>query len=155
VDRCIGCHFYDRDNSQTAAGGIRWGQCRRSAPRLHPINQKAFMIEGVWPHVRDDDWCGEWKAAPRPEARPHGDRLGAMLASGASSPTMQTGMLPARPDVRNPLGGGVLARTPAAPGTITGTAEPAAAPVRAPTLPLGSGPAAPDLGTLRPAGTAD
>lgn len=29
---------------------------------LHPINAKSFMIEGVWPHVREDDWCGEWKA---------------------------------------------------------------------------------------------
>ena len=63
VDKCIGCHFYDRhNNNQTDSRGIQWGQCRRSAPMLHPINQKSFMIEGVWPHVRDDDWCGEWKA---------------------------------------------------------------------------------------------
>ena len=32
---------------------------------LHPINAKSYMIEGVWPHVRDDDWCGEWKLATR------------------------------------------------------------------------------------------
>jgi hypothetical protein len=64
VDKCIGCNFYDRQlNNQTDSRGIQWGQCRRSAPMLHPINQKSFMIEGVWPHVRDDDWCGEWKAA--------------------------------------------------------------------------------------------
>jgi len=73
VEKCLGCHFYDRQlNNQTDSRGIQWGQCRRSAPRLHPINQKSFMIEGVWPHVRDDDWCGEWKSAPatrRMEAR--------------------------------------------------------------------------------------
>jgi hypothetical protein len=29
------------------------------------------MIEGVWPHVRDDDWCGDWKLmTQRVEARP-------------------------------------------------------------------------------------
>jgi hypothetical protein len=32
---------------------------------LHPVNAKSYMIEGVWPHVRDDDWCGEWKVVPR------------------------------------------------------------------------------------------
>ena len=26
---------------------------------------RRYMIEGVWPHVRDDDWCGEWKLATR------------------------------------------------------------------------------------------
>ena len=34
-------------------------------PALHPVNQKSFMIEGVWPHVRDDDWCGEFKGSSR------------------------------------------------------------------------------------------
>lgn len=63
MEKCLGCHFYDRQlNNQADSRGIQWGQCRRSAPMLHPINQKSFMIEGVWPHVRDDDWCGEWKA---------------------------------------------------------------------------------------------
>jgi hypothetical protein len=66
VDKCIGCQYYDRQpGAQADARGIQWGQCRRSAPRLHPVNQKTFMIEGVWPHVRDDDWCGEFRTAPR------------------------------------------------------------------------------------------
>lgn len=66
MDKCIGCLFYDRQlSNQPDARGIQWGQCRRTAPLLHPVNQKAFMIEGVWPHVRDDDWCGEFKAAAR------------------------------------------------------------------------------------------
>jgi hypothetical protein len=63
VDKCQGCHFYDRQNGGQTDSRGQWGQCRRSAPHLHPINQKTFMIEGVWPHVRDDDWCGEFRAA--------------------------------------------------------------------------------------------
>ena len=73
MDKCLACHYYDRQNGhQTDSRGISWGQCRKSAPHLHPVNQKSFMIEGVWPHVRDDDWCGEWKAAAvrRPDVRP-------------------------------------------------------------------------------------
>jgi len=66
LDKCIGCCFYDRQNgSNTDSRGVSWGQCRRTAPALHPINQKSFMIEGVWPHVRDDDWCGEFKSSQR------------------------------------------------------------------------------------------
>lgn len=66
MDKCIACGFYDRQGSgQTDSRGISWGQCRRTAPALHPVNQKSFMIEGVWPHVRDDDWCGEFRAASR------------------------------------------------------------------------------------------
>ena len=66
MDKCAGCQFYDRQTGkQTDSRGVQWGQCRRSAPMLHPINQKSYMIEGVWPHVRDDDWCGEWKSAGR------------------------------------------------------------------------------------------
>jgi hypothetical protein len=66
VDKCIGCCFYDRQHgNNTDSRGVSWGQCRRTAPALHPVNQKSFMIEGVWPHVRDDDWCGEFKGSSR------------------------------------------------------------------------------------------
>ena len=66
MEKCIGCSFYDRQNgNSTDSRGVSWGQCRRTAPALHPVNQKSFMIEGVWPHVRDDDWCGEYKSASR------------------------------------------------------------------------------------------
>jgi hypothetical protein len=65
VEKCIGCCFYDRQNGNADSRGVSWGQCRRTAPALHPVNQKAFMIEGVWPHVRDDDWCGEFKSSSR------------------------------------------------------------------------------------------
>jgi hypothetical protein len=32
---------------------------------VHPTSAKAYLVEGVWPSVRDDDWCGEWTAAKR------------------------------------------------------------------------------------------
>jgi hypothetical protein len=66
VEKCLSCQFYDRRNStQNDGKGTLWGQCRRTAPMLHPLNAKSYMVEGVWPHVRDDDWCGEWKMAAR------------------------------------------------------------------------------------------
>ena len=66
MQKCVTCQFYDRRNSERSDGkGPSWGQCRRAAPALHPVNVKAYMIEGVWPHVRDDDWCGEWTVSKR------------------------------------------------------------------------------------------
>lgn len=89
MDKCIGCNYYDRQGGkETDARGVQWGQCRRGAPMLHPINQKTYMIEGVWPHVRDDDWCGEWKAAMRRiDSRPS-DALstGPLLPISGASP---------------------------------------------------------------------
>ena len=59
-----------------------WGQCRRMAPMLSPQNAKPHMIEGVWPHVRDDDWCGEYKSV--------GKRLDAELSELMESPLSST-----------------------------------------------------------------
>ena len=56
MEKCIACNYYDRGAKETDSRGVQWGQCRRQAPMLHPVNQKTYMIEGVWPHVRDDDW---------------------------------------------------------------------------------------------------
>lgn len=79
MDRCNNCQFYDR---QDKGAGV--GQCRRQAPALSPINAKAYMIEGVWPTVRDDDWCGEWKSSLRRSADPRfGDFAAAAAAGGA------------------------------------------------------------------------
>jgi hypothetical protein len=63
MDKCVKCHFYDRKNSRSADGRVTmWGQCRRHSPMLNPLNAKPYAIEGVWPTIRDDDWCGEWRA---------------------------------------------------------------------------------------------
>ena len=73
MEKCVTCQYYDRRNAASAEGRtVQWGQCRRTAPMLHPVNVKSYMIEGVWPHVRDDDWCGEYRAgsARRTDSRP-------------------------------------------------------------------------------------
>jgi hypothetical protein len=46
------------------------------------------MIEGVWPTVRDDDWCGEWKALVRrtDPARIDPARVNDLLGTPLSSP---------------------------------------------------------------------
>ena len=66
MERCVNCHYYDRQCGRTLEGKtMRAGLCRRTAPALNPINAKTYMIEGVWPTIRDDDWCGDWRAAVR------------------------------------------------------------------------------------------
>lgn len=117
VDKCLGCNFYDRQIGKSSdAKGVQWGQCRRAAPRLHPINAKSFMIEGVWPHVRDDDWCGEWKAATR--------RVDLRMPEPASVPMVQ-GATPASPLAPRPSalsalqGGGSAFGLPPTPPTMS------------------------------------
>ena len=66
VEKCVNCEFYDRRNAKPTDGKAPlWGQCRRHAPHLNPVTAKAYVVEGVWPLVRDDDWCGEWKVLTR------------------------------------------------------------------------------------------
>lgn len=68
MSQCQTCHFYDRKNARTEARGLQWGLCRHDPPLLHPLNNKSHAIEGVWPTVRDDDWCGQWRALTRADA---------------------------------------------------------------------------------------
>ena len=84
MDRCTNCQYYDRQATKADGKGPAWGQCRRAAPSLSPINAKSYMIEGVWPTVRDDDWCGEWKAGVR---RPE-PRLNELMGQPAMAPTL-------------------------------------------------------------------
>ena len=95
MEKCIACCFYDRQSgNNTDSRGASWGQCRRTAPALHPVNQKSFMIEGVWPHVRDDDWCGEFKSTQRrPEPRVTAD----VMSPSALLPIGTGASLGARP----------------------------------------------------------
>ena len=70
VEKCLNCQFYDRRNARPNDGRtpMMWGQCRRHSPHLNPLgstSKKAHIVEGVWPLVRDDDWCGEWRAPMR------------------------------------------------------------------------------------------
>ena len=102
MEKCVACQFYDRQLAKTNdSKGVMWGQCRRAAPKLHPINAKSYMIEGVWPHVRDDDWCGEWKQiVRRTEARPIESTSTGPLVPGIGVPTaspLRTGSVAALP----------------------------------------------------------
>jgi len=63
---CTGCQHYDRNKGNGEGKSANAGQCRATRPSsCRRSNQKSYMIEGVWPTVRDDDWCGEWKALVR------------------------------------------------------------------------------------------
>jgi hypothetical protein len=88
MDRCTGCQHYDRNKGNGEGKSANAGQCRRNAPQLSPINQKSYMIEGVWPTVRDDDWCGEWKAPVRraDPARIDPARVNELLGTPLSTP---------------------------------------------------------------------
>ena len=94
MQKCVACQYYDRNAADTEEKGVRWGQCRRTGPIVHPLSAKTYMIEGVWPHVRDDDWCGEWAAgARRPDS----------AATTAMSSLMQSGAAAARPVSATPM----------------------------------------------------
>jgi hypothetical protein len=87
MERCTTCQFYDRQKGNGESKTHSAGLCRRNAPQLSPLNQKSYMIEGVWPTVRGDDSCGEWKASTRrPDASRPGEVFGAPLTSPLSSP---------------------------------------------------------------------
>ena len=94
MHKCVACQYYDRNAADTEEKGIRWGQCRRTGPIVHPLSAKTYMIEGVWPHVRDDDWCGEWAAGNR-----HADSA----ATAAMSALMQSVAVAARSSAPAPM----------------------------------------------------
>jgi hypothetical protein len=65
MEKCVNCQYYDRRDARPTDGRtpVMWGQCRRDSPHLSPLSAtKAYLVEGVWPLIRDDDWCGEWRA---------------------------------------------------------------------------------------------
>lgn len=69
MSSCVNCQFYDRKSVRSVdARGLRWGLCRRDPPRLSPVLVKSHAVEGIWPTVRDDDWCGQWQVSKRPLA---------------------------------------------------------------------------------------
>jgi len=68
-----------------------WGQCRRTSPHLNPLSAKSYLVEGVWPMVRDDDWCGEWRASTRVSMSrvrlaPVADNVAAVATAANSAP---------------------------------------------------------------------
>jgi hypothetical protein len=111
VEKCVNCQFYDRRNAKPTDGKAPlWGQCRKHAPRLNPVTAKAYVVEGVWPLVRDDDWCGEWKVLTRVVD----DWVPEEVAAPVPAQTKE----PATPPEPAPLRG----RHPTAPGPVAATA---------------------------------
>lgn len=92
MSQCLTCQFYDRKSARAAdARGLQWGLCRRDAPQLNTGNAKTHAIEGVWPTVRDDDWCGQWEAQKKSEAAaPSATMLVQGASHSAQGPRTQT-----------------------------------------------------------------
>ena len=105
MDKCVTCVFFDRGDG--ASSGTAWGQCRRMPPALHPVNMKSYMIEGVWPHVREDDWCGQWTSPARLA------RVEAVPATVAPARPMAAPPAPPRMVMPLPGGGAAVAASPA------------------------------------------
>ena len=99
MHKCVACQFYDRNEAQSEDKGVRWGKCRRTGPIIHPLSAKAYMVEGVWPHVRDDDWCGEWVASNRRIDSPATEAMNALLMQSAAAASRSTAppYVPAEP----------------------------------------------------------
>ena len=117
MEKCVACQYYDRSDSHGENKGTGWGKCRRSVPIVHPVSAKAYMVEGIWPHVRDDDWCGEWTASKRRDAA-HPDARNLMLQPPVQSP-VRPGALPPGALMTAPVAPGVDAPLP--PRTIFGS----------------------------------
>ena len=108
MDKCLNCQFYDRKDGRSTDGrSTMWGQCRRHSPLLNPQNAKVYVVEGVWPTVRDDDWCGEWRASVK-TTLPHTRVINARDLMGvASAPAEPSGT--ARPMAEWPIAAAVTA----------------------------------------------
>lgn len=50
---CVMCEF-----SQVHESNDAWFYCRRRSPSIVAVGAQA-----VWPIVKTDDWCGEYKSA--------------------------------------------------------------------------------------------
>ena len=122
MKKCVACQFYDRNDLETQENGVRWGKCRRTGPIVHPLSAKSYLVEGVWPNVRDDDWCGEWVAANRgPDATAIAAMNSLMMQSAQPAPRVLPAASVASPATAAPAGRPVIAspngptETPAEP----------------------------------------
>jgi hypothetical protein len=74
------------ERNAEAGKGRSLGSCQRTGPIVIRC-LRGPAVEGVWPHVRGDDWCGEWAA---------GNRRPDLAATTAMSSLMQSGAAAAR-----------------------------------------------------------
>lgn len=121
MDRCQHCQHYDRNPSGAGSGkSPNAGLCRRHAPSLSPINPKTYLIEGIWPTVRDEDWCGEFKLASRRSEAPRADALIGALASLSPQPSPPAAS-PASPATLPRFG--AISASPSTIGSIRGNGD--------------------------------
>ena len=85
MEKCAGCRFYDRSDAQSDDKSTRWGKCRRTGPMVHPVSVKPYMVEGIWPYVRDDDWCGEWEPSKRRVDAQAAEAMNSLMMQGAAA----------------------------------------------------------------------
>ncbi|HKU85901.1 MAG TPA: hypothetical protein VJV77_06130 [Casimicrobiaceae bacterium] len=123
MKKCVACQFYDRNDLETQENGVRWGKCRRTGPIVHPLSAKSYLVEGVWPNVRDDDWCGEWVLANRGLDATAIAAMNSLMQPAPASPRLSPAALPA-----------MAAATTARPAIATpsGSTDTPAEPVRSP-----------------------
>jgi hypothetical protein len=96
VKKCVACQFYDRNDLDTQENGVRWGKCRRTGPIVHPLSAKSYLVEGVWPNVRDDDGCGEWVLGNHgPDSTAIAAMNSLMMQSAQAAPRVSPAALPA------------------------------------------------------------
>jgi hypothetical protein len=119
----MSCQFYDRKNGAGEGRSPQWGQCRRTSPMLSPVTAKSYMIEGVWPTVRDDDWCGEWKTS---QATPR--RIGESMSSSLAPKGPAVSTVPRIAPLTSvaaatAIGGGTLAQGGALGGVAASAAS--------------------------------
>jgi len=95
VEKCVNCQYYDRRRARPTDGKApMWGQCRKHSPHLNPVTAKAYVVEGVWPLVRDDDWCGEWRVLTRIAEEPLPETA---AIPSEDAPTPESSAAPTRP----------------------------------------------------------
>ena len=67
TERCETCRFWDRSVLDT----VGFGACRRFPPihlECEVFDEGGSANVGEWPDTLSEDWCGEWKPTPSPEA---------------------------------------------------------------------------------------
>jgi len=58
---CKDCKYYAK--SLRNPGGC--GYCHKSSPQISGDNVVGQQYIGIWPQVKDDDWCGEFRKSRR------------------------------------------------------------------------------------------
>ena len=55
--------FLDRDDPAAVGAKVQMGTCRRHAPQPATVTAGAneARVEGRWPLVASDAWCGDWE----------------------------------------------------------------------------------------------